>query len=71
VVTLEVFDITGRSVGALHATRQQNQWLSAGYHSIVWNAPGVSSGVYLVRLGMMSDSGNPTYTKTRKVMLVK
>ena len=39
--------------------------LSLGYHEVVWDAPGVGSGVYLVRLDAGTQSGNV------KVVLVK
>ena len=39
--------------------------LSLGYHEVVWDASGVGSGVYLVRL----DAGE--FRQARKVMLVK
>ncbi len=42
---LTVYDITGRSVTTL-----AEQSFTAGSHSIVWNAAGLASGIYLVRL---------------------
>lgn len=42
---LTVYDITGRAVTTL-----AEQSFTAGQHSIVWNAAGLASGIYLVRL---------------------
>ena len=60
VVRLSIFDITGREVRMLHATP-----LQAGYHEIVWDAEGMSSGVYFVRLA----AGN--FMQTQKLLLLK
>ena len=65
-VSLNIFDITGRAVGALHATPLQNRWMPSGYHEIVWDASGVASGVYLVKLG----SGDEVYG-VKKLVLIK
>ena len=64
-VSLNIFNIDGQSVGAQNFVPLQNRWMSSGYHEIVWDASGVSSGVYLVRL----DAGDSR--QARKVMLVK
>lgn len=45
LASLTVYDITGRAVTTL---AEQN--FTAGEHSIVWNATGHASGMYLVRL---------------------
>jgi hypothetical protein len=45
LASLTVYDITGRAVTTL---TEQN--FTAGEHSIVWNAAGHASGMYLVRL---------------------
>ena len=63
-VKIDVFDITGRSVGVQYIESLQT-WFSAGYHEVVWNAEGMSSGVYLVR--MIGDS----YSQTQKLLLIK
>jgi|GEM_PF-4761692 len=65
-VTLQVFDITGRSI----ATLLKGETLSAGTHSINWNAiqsPGVQagSGVYIYRLTVDGVS------HTKRMMLVR
>ena len=64
-VSLRIFDIAGRSVGAKNLSPLQNQYLSSGYHEIVWDASGVASGVYFVRLSAGEQS------KNMKTVLVK
>ena len=59
-VQVNVFDISGRLVANL-----VNGEMQAGYHTAVWNAENVSTGLYLVR---METSG---FVGIRKVMLVK
>ena len=78
-VKIDIFDITGRSVGAKHsvnASPLQGRY-HAGTHEVVWNAEGVASGVYLVRLRVddLTDR-NPAVAgqvvcPTRKVILLK
>ncbi|WP_457652732.1 T9SS type A sorting domain-containing protein [Rhodocaloribacter sp.] len=59
-VSLVVYDVTGREV-----TRLAEGFLEAGFHSVVWEAPPLSSGLYLYRL----TAGN--FTATRRMMLLK
>lgn len=59
-VRLEVFNLMGESVVTLVNEIQQ-----AGYRSIVWDASGVSSGIYFYRL----TAGD--FTETKRLMLVK
>ena len=61
---IAIYDITGRSVGAQNFVPA---FYSAGKHEFVWNAEGLSSGVYLVRLTV--DGGRSA--AWRKVALVK
>ena len=63
-VSLKVFDITGREVASL-----VNGHLSLGYHEVVWNAEGMASGVYFVRLGL--PSAGTLQLEIRKVILLK
>jgi len=58
--SLKVFDVLGREVATL-----VNKELSAGEHSVQWNATEMPSGIYLYRL----ESG--TNVSTRKLVLVK
>lgn len=57
---LAVFDLTGRMVGKLFEGEAV-----AGLHRTEWNAAGISSGVYLVRLTAGDES------RIRKVVLVR
>ena len=67
-VKIDIFDITGRSVGV-----QYIEPLQAGAHEFVWDAEGMSSGVYLVRLTVdgKSQGAETLLHSTRKVVLVK
>ena len=67
-VSLKVFDITGREAASL-----VNGHLSLGPHSMVWDAEGMASGVYFVRLEMVpaTESRHHTNSQTRKVLLMK
>lgn len=59
-VTLNVYDITGRQVAAL-----VNESVTAGSHTVTFDASMLASGIYLYRL----QAGNNVFT--RKMMLVK
>ncbi len=61
VVTMQIFDILGRLV----SMPVDNQALSAGEHSIIFNGSNLSSGVYIYRL----TAGQNSYTK--KMMIMK
>ena len=62
-VKIDIFDISGRSVGAFLQTPLHG-WFSAGYHEVVWNAEGMSSGVYLVWLRV--DGGSLPAAESRR-----
>lgn len=59
-VRLVVYDMLGREVAKL-----ADGEMAAGYHSVTWNASGVSSGVYIYRL----TAGN--FVQTRRMLLMK
>ncbi len=59
-VELIVYNIQGRQIETLI-----NDFQTAGYYSINWNATSYPSGVYLIRM----ESGE--FTQTQKVVLVK
>ena len=60
LVSLKVFDVIGREVAILVA-----QEMSAGNHSIQWNAATMSSGVYFYRLQSGSN------IETKKLILLR
>ncbi len=64
MVSLKVFDITGREVASL-----VNGHLSLGYHEVVWNAEGMSSGVYFVRMEL--HNAGTLQHDVKKVILLK
>lgn len=59
-VSLAAYSITGQKVDEL-----ANTFFAAGEHAMKWDAPGLSSGVYFIRL---SDG---TRSQFRRVMLLK
>ncbi len=59
-VSITIFDVAGREVGTIPNTRQ-----SAGYHEVLWDATGTSSGVYFYSI----RAGNSE--ETRKMILLK
>jgi hypothetical protein len=59
-VTLDVYNLVGQLVASL-----VNETLSAGYHTITFNASALPSGLYLYRL----TAGGTSFVK--KMMLVK
>ena len=59
-VSLQIYDITGKLVGTL-----MDEELRPGHHTIQWNASGLSSGIYFVRL----QSGD--FSKSQKLILLK
>ena len=63
---LKVFDVAGREVESLVTGH-----LSLGRHEVVWNAEGLSSGVYLVRLELQSAGTLQHHEAVRKVILLK
>jgi len=66
-VKLEVFDISGRAVGA-HSSAPSpliNGWREAGAHQVMYNGSDLPSGIYLARL----EAGN--FTQTQKLVLLK
>ena len=68
-VSLNIYDITGRSVGV-----QYIEPLQGGMHEFVWNAEGMASGVYLVRLTVDGKSQGAETRQpglVRKVILLK
>ncbi len=65
MVTLQVYDVVGNKVEQLV---QSNQ--SRGHYNVIWDASGLSSGIYLYELTAVKSSGD-TYRRIRKMSLVK
>ncbi|MBN1547725.1 MAG: T9SS type A sorting domain-containing protein, partial [Syntrophaceae bacterium] len=59
-VQLKIFDITGREVATL-----VNAEVNAGYHSVVFRAPTLATGVYLYRIQMKD------FTDVKKMLLLE
>ena len=59
-VSIGIFDLNGRSVETL-----LNQQITAGHHSITWNAEDMGSGTYLVKM----QAGE--FSNIRKVVMIK
>ena len=59
-VKLEIYDVIGNLVTTLI-----DQEMNAGYHSVNWNASGLSSGIYFYRISS-SD-----FLATKKLILMK
>jgi hypothetical protein len=71
VVTLRVYDVTGREVALL-----ADGVRTAGFHSVTWNGTNgaggqVASGVYFYTLDARSVTGNRSFTTSRKMILVR
>lgn len=60
VVQISVFDLNGRLIQNLFSGKKQT-----GFHSIIWDASGLSSGTYLIRM----KANN--FTKIQKCILLK
>ncbi len=59
-VTVEIYNVSGQKVETL-----ANNFLDAGKHSVVWDASGLSNGVYFYTV----ESGD--FSKTMKMTLLK
>jgi hypothetical protein len=58
---VEVYNILGQRI----ATLKDREQMTAGYHTVVWNAPRLASGLYFVRM----EAGS--YRETQKLMRVR
>jgi hypothetical protein len=65
-VSLIVFDILGRKVSEL-----ASGMFEAGFHSKIWNASGVATGVYFARFTATDANGNMKLSKVNKLLLAK
>lgn len=59
-VSLSIYDIQGRLIKML-----VNEWKSAGYHSVNWNAEKLGTGIYFYRL----NTGE--YSDVKKCIIIK
>ncbi len=66
VVSIKIFDITGRQV-----TELVNQRQDAGIHNITFNAQGLASGVYLYSISARSIDGHSNFNAVKKMMLIR
>ncbi len=65
-VTLDVYNVLGQRVSQL-----VNGKLTAGYHSVKWDAGVFASGVYIYKLTAKNNKGNQIFSSTRKMVLLK
>ncbi len=66
LASLKVYDILGRQMAVLAEGGH-----SAGPHTVVWNALGLSSGIYFARFVVTSIEGRPMYSKINRLVLMK
>jgi hypothetical protein len=67
-VIVTVYDVSGKTVRTL-----VNEQKPAGYHQVMFNAEGLSSGVYFYSLKALDASAplSSSFTQTRKMILIK
>jgi hypothetical protein len=65
-VSLKVFNLLGQQVAEL-----VNENKPAGYHSVVFDASSLSSGVYLYRINARDQVTSKEFTSTKKLLLLK
>ncbi|MCL6494742.1 MAG: T9SS type A sorting domain-containing protein [Ignavibacterium sp.] len=65
-VNLKVFNLLGQQVAEL-----VNENKPAGYHSVVFDASSLSSGVYLYRINASDQVTSKEFTSTKKLLLLK
>ena len=65
-VFLAIYDMLGREV-----SRLAEGYHEAGHSTIVWNAAGQASGVYLVRFTVSDGTGKIRFMQASKLVLMK
>ena len=65
-VSLTIYDMLGREI-----SRLADGYREAGHNSIVWNAAGQASGVYLALFTASDGTGKVKFTQTSKLVLMK
>ncbi|MCC6636493.1 MAG: hypothetical protein IT278_02055 [Ignavibacteriaceae bacterium] len=63
---MTVYTLTGEKIKEL-----REESLSAGYYESYFNGEGLSSGIYLYKLNVISPSGIPVYTDIKKMIFLK
>jgi photosystem II stability/assembly factor-like uncharacterized protein len=67
IVKLKIYDITGREINKW----ESNGALERGRHEFLFDAGGMSSGVYFYKMEVTGQTGEKIYSESRKMMLVK
>ncbi len=65
-ISLIVYDVLGRKVKEL-----VNSQLEAGYHSIIWDATTIPSGVYFARFTVTNPTRGLVYSGVNRLLLMK
>ena len=60
ILKIVVYDIIGK-----HTNTLTNEYHTAGYHSIIWNASSFASGIYFLKMS------SEKFTVTQKLVLIK
>ena len=63
IVTMKIFDVMGREVATI-----VNEYRTAGYHTVTFDAKGIASGIYFYRITAGTEG---QYMMTRKMMVIK
>ena len=62
-INITIYDLTGKEIKTLI-----NEYRSAGYYTVTFDASGISSGTYFYR---MTTDGDKSYVVTKKLVVVK
>lgn len=65
-IILEVYNLLGQKIAELFKGRKE-----AGIHQVEWDATGFSSGIYFYRLSARSIEDGESFTKVRKMTILK
>jgi len=65
-VKLVIFDILGREVTTL-----LDKKLQPGSYKTVWDGSNFASGVYFYKLSVGNEQGEPVFSETKKMILIK
>jgi len=65
-VKISVYNLLGENLAQLF---EEN--VNAGYHSIIWNAGNLPSGIYIYKVNMRSLHDNNSLVKQKKMLLIK